>query len=228
MSRIAEVAAALRRIAEMLPLALLDKADDNMRDAASLMVEVGQGSSRHELADTTAAYAWAQGEIQELSRKVLSARAVLLTLADRLDSHTGSTGTPRRSGTRDQPGKPRPTRDQRIKRARQSLPDGVRGTQTQGRWLGPGDDTTVVRSGHGDQWHDQVKDFVAELPRQHRAAMRLATHIEIKFAMRMREEGLTDETIVIDREVCGRREDDQDDRWTCDRFLPWFLPRGPS
>jgi hypothetical protein len=46
MSRIAEVAAALRRIAEMLPLALLDKADDNMRDAASLMAEVGQGSSQ--------------------------------------------------------------------------------------------------------------------------------------------------------------------------------------
>jgi hypothetical protein len=49
---------------------------------------------------------------------------------------------------------------------------------------------------------------------------------ETKFAVRMREEGRRRETIVIDREVCGRGPTDQRLPFTCDKQLRHFLPPG--
>lgn len=43
--------------------------------------------------------------------------------------------------------------------------------------------------------------------------------------MRMRVEGRTRETVVVDREVCGR-VDNRDEPITCHRMLAWFLPSG--
>lgn len=61
---------------------------------------------------------------------------------------------------------------------------------------------------------------------KYRAAVRLAVHVEVKFAMRMREQGRMRETIVIDRRVCGRDETDSGEPFTCDKMLKWFLPPG--
>jgi hypothetical protein len=86
MSSVAEVAAELRAIAGRLPLPLVHQADDDMREAAELMSEVGQGSTQQGLYDATAAFACARTEIQDLLRTLASAGAALLAAADRLSS----------------------------------------------------------------------------------------------------------------------------------------------
>jgi hypothetical protein len=84
-----------------------------------------------------------------------------------------------------------------------------------------------MRSGKTDAYHEEVQDYVRELPPEQRPAVRLATHIEVKVAVRMRNQGLTEETVVIDRSVCGTRDFDKNDPWTCDKLLETsFLERG--
>lgn len=51
----------------------------------------------------------------------------------------------------------------------------------------------------------------------------------VRFAGRLHAErrgGLTDETIVMDRTVCGTRDNDRTKPLTCDKYLPRVLPPG--
>jgi hypothetical protein len=155
---------------------------------------------------------------------VLVIRAALLAIADRLTTEAegiaplgagGSGAAASRQDTADH-----------VTRARRALPRPVPGAQAEGRWLGPGGDTTVIRSGRGDVWHDRAVEFAGATqdPAQRRART-LGTHMEVKMAMRMRDQGLTQETIVVDRPVCGRLTGG---RFTCHRQLPWFLPAGTT
>nr|WP_273482964.1 DddA-like double-stranded DNA deaminase toxin [Kribbella italica] len=50
-------------------------------------------------------------------------------------------------------------------------------------------------------------------------SLAVTSHVEIKFAMFMRERGLTDEAIVINKATC-------DGRWSCEKMLKDFLPPG--
>ncbi|WP_460791905.1 DddA-like double-stranded DNA deaminase toxin [Micromonospora sonneratiae] len=113
-----------------------------------------------------------------------------------------------------------------IDQVRASLPRGVHGSQTRGKWITSNGTTEDLRSGEGDEWHRRAKEFAAGFPARLRAASRLAVHVEVKFAMRMRSEGRLQETIVIDRTVCGQRPTDKNAPFTCDKFLKWFLPAG--
>jgi hypothetical protein len=81
-------------------------------------------------------------------------------------------------------------------------------------------------SGPNDAHYLAAKEFAQTLRAPDRAAQRLATHVEIKVAVAMRREGLTDETVVVDRKVCGTRDYDAHQRVTCDKYLPTFLPAG--
>jgi hypothetical protein len=60
------------------------------------------------------------------------------------------------------------------------------------------------------------------------ATIDIAKHVEVQFAMRMRADGLIDETIVIDRPVCGRGPVDATWPLTCDKVLAECLPAGTS
>lgn len=82
-----------------------------------------------------------------------------------------------------------------------------------------------MTSGAGDEHHDAVVRFArdSKLPP---AVTRLARHVEVKVAVAMRERGLQDETMVIDRQVCGTRPFDQAQPYTCDKYLARFLPPG--
>jgi hypothetical protein len=60
------------------------------------------------------------------------------------------------------------------------------------------------------------------------ATIDIAKHVEVQFAMRMRAECLTHETIVIDRPVCGRGPVDATWPLTCDKVLAECLPAGAS
>jgi hypothetical protein len=87
----------------------------------------------------------------------------------------------------------------------------------------------VLRSGHGDEWYDKAKALAPHLLPPHlRRAVRLARHIEVKLAVRMREEQRPHETVVIDREVCGRTAADEHEPLTCDKILKYFLPTGST
>ena len=86
-----------------------------------------------------------------------------------------------------------------------------------------------MRSGTTDQYHDAVVSFVQELPPAQRKAGRLATHIEVKVAIAMRHQGLTEETVVVDRSVCGTRRFDETAEFTCDKQLATtFLAPGST
>ncbi len=84
----------------------------------------------------------------------------------------------------------------------------------------------MIRSGTGDEWYDRARAFVDAADPRFARLSRLATHMEVKLAMRMRTDGRTRDTVVIDRQICGRHDAGQHQRVTCDRHLAWFLPPG--
>ncbi|WP_425470685.1 DddA-like double-stranded DNA deaminase toxin [Saccharothrix australiensis] len=86
-----------------------------------------------------------------------------------------------------------------------------------------------MKSGPGDEWHAKALAAAPQLLPPHlRRAVRLATHIEVKLAVRMREEERSHETVLIDRGVCGRGAMDRDEPLTCDKTLKYFLPPGAT
>lgn len=82
-----------------------------------------------------------------------------------------------------------------------------------------------MASGGGDEHHAAAVRFIRDnnLPRP---ASQLARHVEVKVALSMWGRGLRDETVVMDRPVCGTREFDRDDPFTCDKYLARLLPPG--
>jgi hypothetical protein len=77
--------------------------------------------------------------------------------------------------------------------------------------------------GQGDDpYYQQVKDFMREhrIGRQDADPM-VASHVEAKFALFMRERGLTQETIVVNKVPC-------DGDFGCDTLLNRFLPAGAT
>ncbi|WP_158684574.1 DddA-like double-stranded DNA deaminase toxin [Amycolatopsis orientalis] len=139
---------------------------------------------------------------------------------------TGYLGT---LGVAEPTGKPPPdppARAERVAQARARVGRAeVAGGQAQGEWVRSDGSSVPVASGRGDDGYESAARFVAE-GHAPRPAARLATHIEVKIAMAMREQGLRDETVVIDRQVCGTREFDREAPFTCDKYLARFLPPG--
>jgi hypothetical protein len=114
-----------------------------------------------------------------------------------------------------------------VRTARERVGSRPDGTSAQGEWVRSNGWAVRMHSGRGDEYFSAVEEFVAnELPPRQRRAKRLATHVEVKVAVAMRREALTDETVVIDRQVCGTRDYDRDDPLTCDRYLSRLLPPG--
>ncbi|MFJ3608650.1 DddA-like double-stranded DNA deaminase toxin [Streptomyces anulatus] len=108
----------------------------------------------------------------------------------------------------------------RIEAARKSLTPGTYGSQTHGYWISE-DGNIKLESGE-DDWSAVLGEFVSEkLDHRYRAASRLRTHLESKFAMRMRSPGGPSQAIlVIDRDVCS------DGIYVCDKWLKVLLPPG--
>lgn len=87
-----------------------------------------------------------------------------------------------------------------------------------------------LQSGTRDEYYQQAIEFVAtNLPPAQRKVARLASHMEVKVAIEMRNNGLTEETVVIDRSVCGTRDFDNSAPLTCDKQLETtFLAPGST
>lgn len=119
-----------------------------------------------------------------------------------------------------------PIRAERVAQARTRVGRAeAAGGQAQGEWVRSDGSSVPVASGRGDELYEAAARFVAD-GNAPRPATRLATHVEVKIAMAMREQGLRDETVVIDRQVCGTREFDREAPFTCDKYLATFLPPG--
>ncbi|WP_020387868.1 DddA-like double-stranded DNA deaminase toxin [Kribbella catacumbae] len=81
-------------------------------------------------------------------------------------------------------------------------------------------DTPELVSGH-DEYQQKARDFIFNRGLGPKPYHRLAieSHVEVKFAMTMRERGLIDETIVINNIPC-------DIPYGCKRYLRDLLPPG--
>ncbi|MEV8374776.1 DddA-like double-stranded DNA deaminase toxin [Kribbella sp. NPDC056861] len=71
---------------------------------------------------------------------------------------------------------------------------------------------------------DQYREIGDQFAREHqlgdpRHRLAVTSHVEVKSALIMRERGLTNETIVINKATC-------DGRWSCEKMLKEFLPPG--
>ncbi|WP_156893258.1 DddA-like double-stranded DNA deaminase toxin [Actinokineospora enzanensis] len=112
---------------------------------------------------------------------------------------------------------------------RAALPKPPAPGKTHGRWIDGQGHTVILTSGRGSQYFDSAIARAREigLPQGNTTAEpAIVRHVEIQFACRMAAEGLRDETIEINRRVCGTRSRDRDWPETCDKQLPYFLPEG--
>ena len=100
------------------------------------------------------------------------------------------------------------------------LPNRARDGKTRGFRLGGDPDTPELVSGH-DDYQQKARDFIFDRKLGPKPYHRLAieSHVEVKFAIMMRERGLTNETIVINNIPC-------DIPYGCKRYLSDILPPG--
>ncbi len=90
----------------------------------------------------------------------------------------------------------------------------------------------MLESGKGGEYYQAARRRAVELGLTYgrpNAEAAVARHVEVQFAMRMRDQGITDAEIEINRRVCGTtpgRDDDLPD--TCDKQLEKFLPPGTT
>jgi len=92
--------------------------------------------------------------------------------------------------------------------------------KTSGIWQDADGTEHRLISGQRDKYYEQVKDFL----REHRIGRRdgepmVASHVEAKFALFMRERGLMHETIAVNKVPCTGD-------LSCDELLKRFLPPG--
>lgn len=92
--------------------------------------------------------------------------------------------------------------------------------KTRGFRVGGDPDTPELISGH-DEYQQKAKEFIfnRKLGPQPHHRLAIESHVEVKFAMMMRERGLTNETIVINNVPC-------DIPYGCKRYLKDILPPG--
>ncbi|MFC0622789.1 DddA-like double-stranded DNA deaminase toxin [Kribbella deserti] len=99
------------------------------------------------------------------------------------------------------------------------LPKRTKGSKTLGIWIDDLGNEHDLSSGV-DRFSGPAEELVnaadSPIPRE---AFILSSHVEVKFAMRMRDENLTDEFIVINNWPC-------EGPVSCDKNLKYFLPPG--
>ncbi|MDX2972364.1 DddA-like double-stranded DNA deaminase toxin [Kribbella solani] len=102
---------------------------------------------------------------------------------------------------------------------REDIP--VTSPKTRGTWVDENGNEENLVSGEHDEF-EAVKDFLRErglLPLK--GDVTTPSHVETKFAMRMRLRGLKHETIMVNKLPCKGR-------WGCETFLPYILPPGST
>jgi hypothetical protein len=116
----------------------------------------------------------------------------------------------------------------RTDRAKQRVgTNPVGSSPAHGEWVCSDGSNVRVLSGKTDNFYPAARAFALQLPPDKRAAINLAHHIEVKVAVQMHQTNSLEETVVVDRSVCGTRSFDSDKDWTCHRRLEdTFVPPG--
>ncbi|MEV6899794.1 DddA-like double-stranded DNA deaminase toxin [Amycolatopsis sp. NPDC051372] len=209
-------------------LALISTARTALSDAHSRIVEVGpiwrqafEGTGDPDAAQLPALADSVATGIGEWHAATMQAERLLTGYLTSLGANASSPAAPPPPA-----GPEPPAHADRIAQARARVGEShVRGSQARGEWLRSDGWSVRMASGGGDEHHAAALRFIRDnnLPRP---ASQLARHVEVKVAISMWVRGLRDETVVMDRPVCGTREFDRDDPFTCDKYLARFLPPG--
>jgi hypothetical protein len=112
-------------------------------------------------------------------------------------------------------------------RLQQELPDREQSRlsrpKTRGTWVDENGDKEDLVSGEHDEWFQKVTDFLRErgIPPRDDAGIMSPSHVETKFAMRMRLRGLKHETIMVNKLPCKGQ-------FGCEELLRDILPPGST
>ncbi|WP_112236877.1 DddA-like double-stranded DNA deaminase toxin [Kribbella monticola] len=112
-------------------------------------------------------------------------------------------------------------------RLQQELPDRelsrLSRPKTRGTWVDENGDKEDLVSGQHDEWFQKVTDFLRErgIPPRDDAGIMSPSHVETKFAMRMRLRGLQHETIMVNKLPCKGQ-------FGCEELLRDILPPGST
>lgn len=114
--------------------------------------------------------------------------------------------------------------DAQVTAARERVGEGVTRAAARGEWLHPDAPPTPVASGKRDDAYDAAYAHLVD--RFGARVARLATHMEVKLSIALHGNDEQQATLVIDRRVCGTTTRDENDSYTCDKYLSRILPTG--
>ena len=99
---------------------------------------------------------------------------------------------------------------------------GLSRPKTRGKWINHEGDEEDLASGEHDEYFEKVNKFLKDNNLgPSKGEIMSPTHVETKFAMRMRLSGLKQETIVVNKFPC-------EGKWGCETLLGYILPPGAT
>ncbi|TWD79077.1 nucleic acid/nucleotide deaminase of polymorphic system toxin [Kribbella amoyensis] len=95
--------------------------------------------------------------------------------------------------------------------------------KTRGLWVDKDGSEELLVSGQHDEWFQKAADFLRDLgiPPRNGDSITTPSHVETKFAMRMRVRGLKHETIMVNKLPCPGK-------WGCRALIGLILPPGST
>lgn len=192
-----------------------------LEEAQQALATATEGTGVHEVTQALGLLAQAGGEDAGRLEQVINAAA--RDIATYLDKHpgepAGAGAAPATSSSSTAPAKD-PAGDA-VEQARRNLPPAVskRGEKTHGRWFEPGKPAGALVSGK-DELTERVDQVLQEegCPRRPVTA---SADVELKLAAHMRDQGITDASVVINNQPCKGS-------LSCDELVPVVLPPGAS
>ncbi|MEU4194878.1 DddA-like double-stranded DNA deaminase toxin [Kribbella sp. NPDC026611] len=150
--------------------------------------------------------------------------------ADRRQDDKGDEPEPRKAGDETSPERASPGRrisDEEGHRLQQKLPrreeSELTQPKTRGIWVDENGNEEELVSGQHDEWFQKATDFLRErgIPPRNDGSITTPSHVETKFAMRMRVQGLKHETIMVNKLPCPGK-------WGCRALIGLILPPGST
>jgi hypothetical protein len=171
-------------------------------------------------------------EVQELFTKVVEGigepegfTSGLATVADSIRSferrlETGDSGTSATTTANSVPSEPGAPEHISLLRGQLPPPVRERGQKTHGRWFAPGVGDQEIVSGEGAA-ADTAAEFLESLNMPRRGVPFIASHVETKLAVHMRNTGIRHATVLINNLPCPGL-------FGCEALIGMILPAGST
>ncbi|MFD8497696.1 DddA-like double-stranded DNA deaminase toxin [Amycolatopsis sp. NPDC059657] len=200
----------------------LRQAAQYVDEARQTLVQATQGSTDHEVGHAVGALMAAAGGAAEVGQLVAEVPAGLSAYAKSLTGGHDAPGGGRSPGQAAPSSAAQTKPEDPVEKARQELPPpvaGRRGVKTVGTWFAPGEAGTAITSGRDDRT-ERVDEILKEAGCDRRP-ITAAADVELKLAAEMRDNGITDATVVINNIPCTGKT-------SCDGLLSIVLPEGST